>query len=446
MTYEYDLFVIGAGSGGVRAARIAAGYGARVAVAEDSRVGGTCVIRGCVPKKLFVYAGRFGDALHDAAGFGWSVPPASFSWEIFKTKRDAEIARLEGLYNNTLNNNKVEVIRERASISGPHEVILASGRTVSAGKILIATGGTPARLPVEGAQHAIVSDDIFDMPHQPASIVVVGGGFIALEFASLLAQLGSVVHLIHRGEKLLSGFDEDLRDCALEALKGRGVNVFLQENIAKIERDGSQKRVTLQSGSVISTDCVFMATGRTPNVQSLGLEAVGVALGKAGEILVNAQSQTNIPSIFAVGDVTNRVNLTPVAIREGHAFADTQFGNLPRSVDHSLVAKAVFTTPEIGTVGLSEQEAIAQGVDVKLFTTRFRPMVNTLSGRADRVFMKLVTDAKTTRVLGCHICGPEAGELIQLVAIAIQMKATKADFDATIAVHPTMAEELVTLR
>lgn len=446
MPYDYDLFVIGAGSGGVRASRIAAGYGAKVGIAEGSRIGGTCVIRGCVPKKLFVYAGRYSEQFEDAKGFGWDVSAPTFSWENFKQKRDAEIARLEGLYTNTLNNNKVEVFTQFAKISGAHSVTLASGKTITAEKILIAVGGTPTRPNIAGIEHAIVSDDIFNLPTQPKSIVILGAGFVALEFACALAQLGTQVSVVHRGEKLLTGFDEDMRDAVLDSLTARGIKFYLNNQAKDIENKGNSKSITLTNGDVLEAETVFCALGRTPLTADLGLETVGVTTEISGAILVNEYSQTNVPSIFAVGDVTNRINLTPVAIREGHAFADTEFGKNPRIVDHSIYAKAVFTTPEIGSVGLTELEAKAQGFDVKVYSTKFRPMAATLSGRSDRVHMKLIVDTKTDIVLGCHIFAPDAGEMIQLVAIAVQMKATKAQFDATIAVHPTMAEELVTLR
>ena len=446
--YDVDLFVIGAGSGGVRAARIAAGYGARVKVAEAFRVGGTCVIRGCVPKKLYVYASRFADDFADAPGFGWTLPHApTFDWPTLVARKEAEITRLSGLYAANLARAGVEIVEKRAVVSGPHEVTLAGGARVGAGKILIATGGAPHRFPIfPGVEHAITSDEVFDLPALPRAMAIVGGGYVAVEFASLFARLGVRVTMAMRAPKPLRGFDEDLRDGLVAALERAGVVLRCGHLPQRLEKTGDGLRATLSDGAEYDVDAVLLATGRTPATHGLGLENAGVALDRNDAVIVDEFSRTNIPSIYAVGDVTNRVNLTPVAIREGHAFADTVFGGKSVSVDHETIPTAVFTTPELGTVGISEQAALKSCDGLDVYKTSFRPMRATLSGRDDRVTMKILVDAANDRVVGVHILGEGAGEMAQLLGIALKMGATKADFDATMAVHPTAAEELVTMR
>ncbi|MCM5558386.1 glutathione-disulfide reductase [Pleomorphomonas sp. JP5] len=446
-SFDYDLFVIGAGSGGVRAARISAGYGARVAIAEESRIGGTCVIRGCVPKKLLVYASRFAGEFNDAAGFGWSVGERSFDWEALRASKEREITRLEGIYAGNLQRSGVEVIRDRAVITGPNEVrLVAEERTITAEHILIATGNRPVLPDIPGIEHAVTSTDMFDLPSLPQKAVVVGGGYIALEFASILIGLGVATTVLYRGEQVLRGFDREVRDKLADALRARGLDLRTGVQVRKIDKTAAGLAVSVTDGSDLDTDLVLAATGRHPNTTGLGLEALGVALDQDGAIVVNALSETSVPSIYAVGDVTNRAQLTPVAIREGHAFADTVFGGRESFADHSILPTAIFTTPEVGTVGLSEEAACAAHQAVDVYKAEFRPMRNILAGRDERTFMKVVVDAVTDRVLGVHIMGPEAGEMIQTIGIAMTMGATKRDFDRTMAVHPTAAEELVTLR
>ncbi len=445
--FDVDLFVIGGGSGGVRAGRIAAGYGAKVMLAEEYRVGGTCVIRGCVPKKLMVYASRFKDEFADAAGFGWSLDAPRFDWSVLKTRRDAEVTRLEGIYARNLEASGVEFLGERATIEGPHAVRLqTSGRLVRARYILIATGAVPANEPrIPGAELAIDSNGVFELERQPERILVVGGGYIAVEFAGVFAGLGSRTTLLHRGDKLLRGFDEEIRD-ALGAAYAERMELRLGRMVERLERDGQAIRAVLSDGQSLTVDCVLAATGRRPNVAGLGLDAAGIALGKRGEIPVDETSQTVVPSIYAVGDVTNRAALTPIAIREGHAFADTVFGGRPWCVDHRLIPTAVFSTPEIGVIGHNEDVARRQFGEIDVYRSSFRPMKATLSGSDERVLMKVIVDRASDRVVGVHILGHDAGEIIQAVGIAVTMGATKADFDRTIAVHPTAAEELVTMR
>jgi glutathione reductase (NADPH) len=445
--YDYDLVVLGAGSGGVRAARIAAGHGAKVAIAEEFRVGGTCVIRGCVPKKLYVMASRFHDDFEDAAGFGWAVGPARFDWKALVAAKEAEITRLEGLYAQNLEKSGVTLIRQKGVVAGPNAVAFADGTRVSTGYILVATGGAPTMRPkIPGIEHAISSNEIFDLPEFPQRLLAIGGGFIALEFASVFVRLGARTHVSLRADLPLRGFDEDLRRLVRDGLVAAGVEIHAGALPSRIERTPGGLLVTLEDGSRLEVDAVLAATGRIPQTQGLGLEAAGVALKENGAVVVDAYSQSSVPSIYAVGDVTDRVNLTPVAIREGHAFADTVFGGKDIAVDHALVPTAVFTTPEIGTVGLTEAEASAKTKRLLVFETSFRPMRATLSGRAEKVFMKILVDGESDRVLGVHILGPEAGEMAQLVAISLRLGARKADFDATMALHPTLAEELVTMR
>jgi glutathione reductase (NADPH) len=448
MAHDVDLFVIGAGSGGVRAARIAAGHGARVMVAEESRIGGTCVIRGCVPKKLMVYASRFADEFADAPAYGWTLGKASFEWATLRDNLEREVTRLSGLYRAGLNNARVEIVEERASLENANAVRLSSGRIVTARHILVATGGRPSLDPaIPGHEFAIVSDQVFGLHKQPKTLVVVGGGYIALEFASVFARLGTKVSLVHRGDNILRGFDPDIRTRLRDALKHAGITLHLERTIASIVPDRADRRiVTVSGGEIVTADAVLLATGRHPNTKGLGLEPLGVALDARGAIKVDAASQSTVPSIHAVGDVTDRLNLTPVAIREGHAFADSVFGTRKWTADHALVPTAVFTTPEIGTVGLAEDAALALGHRLRVFETAFRPMKVTLSGREERVYMKLIIDAPSDKVLGLHILGEHGAEIIQAAAIAIKMGATKADFDATMALHPSAAEELVTMR
>jgi glutathione reductase (NADPH) len=431
----------------VRAARIAAGYGAKVALAEEYRLGGTCVIRGCVPKKLFVYASRFRDEFEDAEGFGWSVGASRFDWPTLVANKDAEIKRLEGIYRRNVESAGAQTFQTRAKLADAHTVLLAEGeRRVSAKTILIATGGHPVLLDVPGAEHAITSNEAFHLPSLPESILIVGGGYIAVEFAGIFAGLGVRTILVYRGPKILRGFDEDLRDGLTEAMVKRGIDVRVDTQVAAIGKAGSRYAVTLQDGREVETGMVMFATGRAPNTPGIGLQAVGVKLGARGEIEVDRWSQSSVPGIYAVGDVTDRVNLTPVAIREGHAFADTLFGNKPTAVDHELVPTAVFATPEIGTVGLPEHVARQRHARLDVYKARFRPLKHTLSGRDEPMLIKLLVDGATDKVVGCHMLGPDAAEMVQVAAIALRMGATKADFDATMALHPTAAEELVTLR
>ncbi|GAB4068374.1 glutathione-disulfide reductase [Ancylobacter sonchi] len=446
-SYDVDLFVIGAGSGGTRAARIAAGYGAKVMVAEEYRVGGTCVIRGCVPKKLFVYASRFAHEFEDAAGFGWSIAGTSFDWPTLVANKDKEIARLEGAYRANLGRSGVEIVAQRATVEGPHAVRLADGTRLTARYILIATGGHPNLGPaIPGRELAITSNEAFHLERLPDSMVIQGAGYIALEFACLFAGLGVTVTVVHRGARLLREFDDEVAQRLEAEMRANGIAIELGVTITGIHAEAGAKRVSLSDGREIVAGEVMLAIGRQPNTSGLGLANAGVELAANGAIKVDAGSRTNVPSIYAVGDVTDRLQLTPVAIREGHAFADTVFGDKPWTVDHSLVATAVFTEPEIGVVGLTEAEARAKGYRLDIYKTDFRPMKATLSGRATRTFMKLVVDQTTDRVLGVHLIGEASAEMIQIVGIVLAMGGTKADFDRTIALHPSAAEELVTMR
>jgi glutathione reductase (NADPH) len=445
---EVDLFVIGAGSGGVRAARIAAGHGAKVAVAEEFRVGGTCVIRGCVPKKLLVYASRFGHEFEDAAGYGWTVPQPSFDWPTLIANKDREILRLETIYTATLQNARVAIEKSRAVLEDAHTVRLTeSGETVRARTILVATGGAPyAGERIPGIEHAISSNEALHLPALPRHILIQGGGYIAVEFACIFAGLGAQVTLIYRGSNILRGFDDEVREHLRDEMMARGIDIRCGHTVTRIVKLDEVYSVTLSNGDNIMVDKVMFAVGRRPNTQGLGLEKVGVALGANGAVKVDALSQTSVPHIYAVGDVTDRINLTPVAIREGHAFADTVFGGRPTRVDHGDVPTAVFSEPEVGVIGLTEAQARETFDRVVVYRSAFRPMKVTLTGRQTRALLKLIVDGVTDRVVGCHVVGPDAGELIQIVGIAVKMRATKADFDATMAVHPTAAEELVTMR
>jgi glutathione reductase (NADPH) len=445
---EVDLFVIGGGSGGVRAARVAASYGAKVMLAEEHRVGGTCVIRGCVPKKLFVYASRFADEFKDSAGFGWTVQGTSFDWGTLVANKDREIARLEAAYIGNLDRVGVEHVKSRASFNDGRTVCLeASGELVRASNVLIATGSWPhPGDPIPGIEHAISSNEVFELRELPRSIVVQGGGYIAVEFACVFAGFGSSVTLVYRGENILRGFDSDVRLHLKAELERKGIRVLCGAKVTSIAPSGGGYRVGVDGVAPIVADKVLFALGRRPNTGSLHLDRAGVEVVAGRAIKVDRFSQTTTPGIFAVGDVTNRVNLTPVAIREGHAFADTVFGGRPTVVDHAGVPTAVFSEPEVGAVGLTEEEAVATFGRIDIYKTTFRPMKATLSGSGSKSLMKLVVDGRTGRVVGCHIVGPDAGELIQIIAIPVQMRATKSDFDAVMAVHPTAAEELVTMR
>ncbi|MDX7950738.1 glutathione-disulfide reductase [Lichenihabitans sp. Uapishka_5] len=445
--HDVDFFVIGGGSGGVRAARIAANHGARVALAESYRLGGTCVIRGCVPKKLYVYASRFADDFADAAGFGWEVGAARFSWPKLVAGKEAEVSRLSDIYRANLVKAGVTIHANRATVLGPNRIGLDTGAEVSARHILVATGSHPVFHPdIPGIDLAISSNEIFDLPAFPKRLLAIGSGYIALEFASAFVRLGSAVTVVYRGDAVLRGFDHDMQAGLSEALGHAGIDLRPRTSPTRIERVDGGLRVHLDDGTTVEVDQVLAATGRVPLTAGLGLEAAGVQLDASGAIRVDRFSTTSVPSIHAVGDVTDRINLTPVAIREGHLLADTLFGGRDRATDHANVASAVFTTPEVGTVGLTEADARERFDVVDVYKAAFRPMKATLSGRAEKTVMKILVDGITDRVLGVHILGHEAGEVIQAVAIAVHMGATKAQFDATMAVHPTAAEELVTMR
>lgn len=447
MSFDYDLFVIGAGSGGVRAGRIAAKHGAKVAVAEESRVGGTCVIRGCVPKKLLVYASKFAEEFEDAVGFGWTSEKVSFDWATLIENKDKEIDRLNKAYIRNLEASGAELIQERAVIKDKNTVQLASGRTVTAKYILIATGAAPfvpRHLP--GHELAITSNEAFHLERLPRRIVIVGGGYIAVEFAGIFNGLGVETVLVLRGDQILRGFDDDIRSHLAAEMTKKGIEIMTHADVAKIERSGDGVRVTLNNERVVGAGQIMFATGRIPNTVGLGLENVGLHGTMFGAVAVNKFSQTLVENMYAVGDVTNRVNLTPVAIREGHAFADNVFGGKSITVNHELIPTAVFSQPELGVVGLTEAQARAAHSNIDIYKTSFRAMKHTLSGRDERTFMKLVVNAENNVVLGCHVAGEGAGEMAQLLGIAITCGATKAQFDATLAVHPTVSEELVTMR
>ncbi len=446
--FDVDLFVIGGGSGGVRAARIAAGYGAKVVVAEEYRMGGTCVIRGCVPKKLLVIGSHVHQEIEDAAGFGWSIPSVSFSWPTLIANKDKEIARLEGIYAANVEKSGARIVKARAVFEDAHTLRLGNGETITARHILIATGSTPNHgAPIPGIEHVISSDQAFHLPELPKRIVIQGGGYIALEFACIFAGFGSDVTVIYRGDNILRGFDEDVRNHVRAEMERQGITIITGCTVNRIDKHRQEFTTHLSSGSSIASDRVMFAIGRHPSVTNLGLEKAGVAINPTnGGIAVDGWSKTSVPHIYAIGDVTHRINLTPVAIREGHAFADTVFGKRPVRVDHSDIPTAVFSQPEVATVGLTETEARAQFSVVDIYKTDFRPIKSTMSGRDTRILMKLVVDGGTGRVVGCHVVGDTAAEIVQAVGIAVKMKATKADFDATFALHPTAAEELVTMR
>ncbi|MCU9837793.1 glutathione-disulfide reductase [Ruegeria sp. WL0004] len=446
MSFDYDLFVIGGGSGGVRAARVAAGEtGAKVALAEEDRYGGTCVIRGCVPKKLMVFASEYACMVEDAQAYGWDIQPGAFDWDVFRDKLYKELDRLEGVYRNILKNNGVETFDMRARLVDAHTVELSDGTRKSAKHILIATGGRPVKPEIKGADLGITSNEIFHLEKLPERMLIVGGGYIACEFAGIMNGMGVEVTQYYRGAQILRGFDDEARGLVSEEMCQNGIKLHLGTNVLEMEREGDRIRVKATNGDEELFDQVMFATGRVPNADDLGLEGLGVELGRKGQIVVDDYSQTAVPSIYAIGDVTDRVNLTPVAIREGMAFVDTVFRGKPTPVDYALIPTAIFTQPEMGTVGLSEEEAAAQE-PVEIYATSFKPMQTAFAGRSQRVLMKLIVSKANRRVLGCHIVAPGAGEMIQLVGIAVKMGATKEDFDRTVAVHPVMAEELVTLR
>lgn len=446
--YDYDLFVMGAGSGGVRASRIAASHGARVAVAEEYRVGGTCVIRGCVPKKLLVYASSYAHELDDAAAFGWTLGERTFDWARLRDFVAKDVDRLEAAYTSTLANNKVDHFAERAVIAGPNTVRLASGREISAKVILVAVGAWPVKPDFPGADLCITSNEVFHLPELPRRVVVQGAGYIAMEFAGVFNALGSQVTVVNRSDQILRGYDEALRDRLLRITMARGIDYRFNSPLERVERDadGSFKVWTGGHEDPLTADVVLVATGRRPKTDGLGLENAGIALGRNGEIPVDECNRTSCPSIYAVGDVTDRVQLTPIAIREGHAFADTVFGNMPRTISYDHIPSAVFSQPPLAGVGLTEAQARASFAEVKVFTSDFRPMKNMFAATPERGLYKLVVDAATDRVLGVHMIGPEAPEILQAAAIAVRAGLTKADFDATVALHPSMAEELVLMR
>lgn len=445
MSFDYDLFVIGGGSGGVRAARVAAAEGVKVALAEEDRYGGTCVIRGCVPKKLMVFASEYAGMVDDAQAYGWDIKPGAFDWDAFKGKLHAELDRLEGIYRNLLKNSGVESFDQRAKMVDAHTVELADGTQKTANHILLAMGGRPVWPDLPGAELGISSNEIFHLEKLPESMLIVGGGYIASEFAGIMNGLGVKTTQFYRGEQILRGFDNEARNLISEEMVTRGIDVQLNTNVMKLTKEGDKIRVTDTNGRDRLFDQVMFATGRAPNTENMGLEEIGVKLGRKGEVVVDEYSQTGVPSVYAVGDVTDRVNLTPVAIREGMAFVETVFKGNPTPVDHELIPTAIFTQPEMGTLGLSEEEA-AEQEPIEVYATSFKPMQQAFAGRAERVLMKLIVSKATRKVLGCHIVAPGAGEMIQLAGIAVKMGATKEDFDRTVAVHPTMSEELVTMK
>jgi len=445
--FDYDLFVIGAGSGGVRASRIAASHGAKVAVAEEYRIGGTCVIRGCVPKKLLVYASQFAHDLHDTAKLGWTLSQNHFDWNALRDFIASDVDRLERGYTSTLDNNKVEHFAARATVTGPNEVTLADGRKITAKYILIAVGAWPIMPDFPGNQHAITSNEVFHLPAFPKRVVIQGAGYIALEFAGIFNALGAQVIVVNRSDKILRSYDHDLTDRLLTMARARGIEFRFNSGIESIVKQSDGSLFVNTKGFLpCEADAVLVATGRRPKTDGLGLESVGITLGANGEIPVDDYSATSVPSIYAVGDVTDRVQLTPIAIREGHAFADTIFGNTPRAITYDHIPSAVFSQPPLAGVGLTEAQARAAGHDIKIYTSDFRPMKNMFHAAAERGFYKLIVDAVSDKVLGVHMIGPDAPEILQAVAIAVKAGLTKADFDATVALHPSMAEELVLMR
>jgi glutathione reductase (NADPH) len=443
---DFDLFVIGAGSGGVRAARVSAAYGARVAIAEEHKIGGTCVIRGCVPKKLLVYGAHFAEDLDDAAMFGWDVPTKRFDWQVLRDNVLSEVGRLEGAYTDTLTNHDVTIFHERAVLTGPNKLRLASGKEITADKILVATGATPVMPQMEGIEHAISSNEVFHLDTLPKRIVIAGGGYIANEFAGIFHQFGSHVTLVNRTDVILRQYDQQIVDRLIQISLRKGIDFKFHATIEKIEKRDGSLHVTMTGCDDIEADQVLFATGRKPNTSGLGLDTAGVEIGDKGQIKVDADNRTSVPSIFAVGDVTDRIQLTPMAIREGQAFADTFFGKTPTQVDYGCVPSAVFSHPPLAGVGMTEGQAREKLGQVKTYTSDFRAMKNVLAGRNERSLYKLVVDGSTDRIVGIHMIGPDAPEILQAAAIAVRGKLKKADFDATVALHPTMAEELVLMR
>lgn len=445
--YDYDLFVIGAGSGGVRASRVSAAYGAKVAIAEEHKVGGTCVIRGCVPKKLLVFGAHFAEDLQDARRFGWEVPDCKFDWATLRDNVLDEVARLEGLYTENLERHAVEIIKERATVTGPHGIRLSGGRSVTARKILIATGATPVIPEFPGAEHGITSNEAFHLERVPERVVIAGGGYIANEFAGIFHQFGSQVTVVNRSDVILRGYDEQIRDRLLQISLTKGIEFKFNAQFKKVEKaeDGTF-RIHLTGCDPIEADLLLFATGRRPHTEDLGLESAGVQTDNKGAIVVDEDNRSTCPSIYAVGDVTNRVQLTPVAIREGQAFADTIFGDKPTRVDYDCIPSAVFSHPPLAGVGLTESEARNKLGSVKIYTSDFRAMKNVLAGRNERSLYKLVVDGETDQVVGIHMIGPDAPEILQAAAIAVKAELRKEQFDAVVALHPTMAEELVLMR
>ena len=445
MDFDYDLFVIGGGSGGVRAARVAASEaGAKVGLAEEDRYGGTCVIRGCVPKKLMVYASEFSRHLEDASAFGWSAENSGFDWQKFRKKLHLELDRLEAVYRNLLRNAGVDTYDQRAKLLDQNTVVIGK-KKLTARTILIATGGRPFRPDIPGIENALVSDDIFNLEKLPKSIAIIGGGYIACEMASIMSGFGVNTKLIYRGDQILRGFDKEIRDHVAEEMAKNGISISLNEDVTKINVTADGLELVNSEGKKENFDKILTATGRTPNSDDLGLDNSGVQIGEKGEILVDNFSKSSRESVYAIGDVTNRSNLTPIAIREAMSFIETVFRDTPEKLDYRFIPTAVFTTPEVGTVGLTEEEA-SQFAPLAIYTTKFKSMREGFAGREDRVFMKLIVEEKNQKVLGCHFVSPFAGELVQLAAVAVTMGATKLDFDKTIAVHPTISEELVTMR
>lgn len=445
--FDYELFVIGAGSAGVRAARRAAELGKRVAVAEQDRVGGTCVLRGCVPKKLFVHAAHYAEAFEDSVGFGWRVEGLHFDWSTLVNNVQGDVSWLSGIYIRNLEKSGAEILRTRAVLKDAHTVhLVAENRDVTAEHILIATGGRPRRdLDVPGAELAITSDEFFHLPQLPKRVTIIGGGYVAVEISSVFAALGAETTMVHRGDQILRGFDDEVRKTLRAGMERRGVTVMTGEAPAAIEKREGGLSVVTRSGSAIAADVVLLAIGRDPSTSGIGLEAAGVAIDPVGAVVVDRYSQTSVNSIYAVGDVTNRMQFTPIAIREASAFIDTVFGGQPTALDYDNVPVAVFGNPEVGSVGLTEEAARVRYPALDIYRANFKPLPNRVAGRDERMLIKLIVDADTDRVLGCHLVGPDAGELVQLLAIAIRMGATKADFDATTALHPTLAEEIVTM-
>ncbi len=445
--YDYDLFVIGAGSGGVRAARLASELGARVSIAEEYRIGGTCVIRGCVPKKLLVYGSGYGADFADAKAFGWSCEDLRFDWPTLIHNVRREVDRLNGVYARILDTAGVDKFLTRAALESPHEIKLADrDQALSAKTVLVATGGHPMMPEVPGKEHLISSNQCFELEQLPASIAIIGAGYIGMEFASIFNGLGVAVTVLYRGDQILRDFDMELRDGLAEAMRNRGVDLRMNADIVSIEKEGRGYRVHLTRGDSVAADLVMAATGRVPNTTGLGLQQAGVELGWDGCVVVDEFSKSSVDNIYAVGDVTHRVNLTPVAVHEATAFAETLFNDKPTPVDHTFIPTAVFSQPEIGTVGLTEEKAREMYRSVDIYKARFRPLKATVSGRDEKMLMKLVVDMDSDRVLGCHILGPDAAEIVQMAAIALRLGVTKAQFDATMALHPSAAEELVTMR